>query len=193
MNLLYKNWAKIGAIAAPFILIILFFIPELEIGSLMWLFWLNLPIYLFHQFEEYIFPGGFKEQLNEMMMGKPNNNFPLNDKRVFFINVIGIWFLITLFNILGYFSYIFPLIMVVVTIINGVTHLMASIVKRKYNPGLVISICMNLPYGIYTLIHILSNRSLEFAGIVLAFLFGILLHGSLFIYILIQKKKGMST
>ncbi|MHA1499788.1 MAG: hypothetical protein ACTSRT_19830 [Promethearchaeota archaeon] len=41
MEYLYKNWAKIGGIVAPFLLLLLFFNSKVDIGSYWWFFWLN--------------------------------------------------------------------------------------------------------------------------------------------------------
>ncbi len=122
MKVLYENWAKIGGAAAMIIIAILFFvpIPSLEIGSYEWLFWLVIPFYFIHQFEEYVYPGNFKATINEILTKQNEIDFPLNDKNSFYINtILGTWLLVPIVILLGGISIWFPLIVVAFSIFNA--------------------------------------------------------------------------
>ena len=58
MKWLYGNWYKSTIFLAVYLLIFLV-IFLLETNFALFLIWIQFVVYLFHQFEEYIFPGGF--------------------------------------------------------------------------------------------------------------------------------------
>ncbi len=94
MESIYKNWPKsiglVSTILFAILFIWLFIDPYLNIY--IWFFWLNLPILMVHQFEEYIFPGGFQNIVNNKFFKTSNPNFPLSDRLAFILN-IGLWLL----------------------------------------------------------------------------------------------------
>ena len=148
IDYLYKNWPKIGGVSALFLFLMLFVNSKADIGSLQWLFWLNLPLYLVHQVEEYVYPGGFIETLNEVLTKQRSHEFPLNEKDSFYVNVVGIWVLMPVMILLGTLTIWLPLIMVGATTFNAFLHIGVSIRFRAYRPGLVASLVLNLPLGI---------------------------------------------
>lgn len=192
MNLeyLYKNWAKIGGVALLFIVLLLFFNLKVAIGSYQWFFWLNLPLYMLHQVEEYVYPGGFKEELNKTLMKQTSPDYPLTDRVAFYVNVIGIWVGISLFNVLGYLSILFPLIMIVVGTFNPLIHIGSSLRFRRYNPGLVVSITLNLPMGIYVLYGVVSEGLISTSELILVICVGIVLHWLVLLPIFLKWKRN---
>ncbi|MFX0012147.1 MAG: hypothetical protein ACFE9R_17675, partial [Candidatus Hermodarchaeota archaeon] len=104
----YEHWPKAGIIAAIFIFVLLFFNSKASIGSYEWLYWLSLPLYMIHQFEEYVYPGGFKEELNKLLTRGVGHREILTDKMGLVINIGFIWILTPVLIVLGKFSIIFP-------------------------------------------------------------------------------------
>ncbi|MHA1522219.1 MAG: HXXEE domain-containing protein [Promethearchaeota archaeon] len=185
----YKNWARAGLVGAIFILILLFFNSNAEKGSIIWLLWLTLPLYMFHQYEEYVFPGGFTDSLNKTLTRSSEVRI-LTDKMAFFINIILIWIQTPLFVILGYFvSPIFSVSLTTLVFVNGIVHFGIFLKFKKYNPGLIMSILFNLPLGIYLLIRIANDSFANPLEMVIGIILGVILHGLLLVFLLIQKKR----
>ncbi|MHA1725787.1 MAG: hypothetical protein ACTSXH_13295, partial [Promethearchaeota archaeon] len=59
------------------------------------------PLYMFHQFEEYVYPSGFKKELNEILIHGKSDKEILTNKLVLIINIGFIWILNSLLIILA--------------------------------------------------------------------------------------------
>jgi hypothetical protein len=184
----FTNWPRVGIIVAVFSLILLFFNTHVSIGSVQWFFWLCIPLYMIHQFEEYVWPGGFEKEINQIF-SKGGSTETLTTKDAFFVNIILIWILTPILIILNYVSIVFPIIMVTIVGVNGLTHVVAAIRMRKYNPGLIMSILFNLPLSIYVLTTIAVNEMSTWLGLLIGIVIGIILHGGLFIFLLVKSRK----
>lgn len=148
---LYKHWAFMClpiAIFSTLILACSFSVLSLSI----FLIWIQFPIYLVHQFEEHAYPGGFKRFINENIFKIKGVDMPLTDQSVFWINATAIWFFFPLFAALAQLvNPIFGVILPCFGLFNATTHILVAILLRKYNPGLLVSLFLNYPFGIYTL------------------------------------------
>ncbi|MCB0639178.1 MAG: HXXEE domain-containing protein, partial [Lewinella sp.] len=91
MTWINHNWARIGGCGA--LLIIAWFIREgMPWHDLNALLWIHLALLLLHQFEEYVYPGGFKDFFNRHIHGKnPVLRFPLTDPGILLVNVLLAW------------------------------------------------------------------------------------------------------
>ncbi|PTD93344.1 hypothetical protein C9439_08000 [archaeon SCG-AAA382B04] len=124
----------------------------------LFLIWIQIPLYWLHQFEEYIYPGGFMEYFNIKVLSSNRKDWPITKKDTFWINIpitfigfpvsailaglidisIGIW--------TAYFS-----------IINALSHL-GMFFRGGYNPGLVASVSLNIPVGVYTIYYFATSQ-----------------------------------
>jgi hypothetical protein len=187
-NFWFTNWPRVGIVVSVFLLILLFFNSAAPVGSIQWMYWLCLPLYMIHQFEEYIFPGGFEREINRILTkGVPAEI--LTPKIAFFVNILLIWVLTPILVVLGYFSIIFPLIMVTLVGVNGLTHIVAALKLRKYNPGLIMSILFNIPLSIYVFISVILNGISTPAEFLIGLIIGVILHAGLFFFLIIQTKR----
>ena len=59
---------------------------------------------------------------------------------------------------------------------------MAFIFGRKYNPGLVASVILNIPFGIYHVWYFLSNHLVSAEVNIASIVFGIIAQASMMIY-----------
>ena len=110
--------------------------------------YLQLPIYMLHQFEEHD-KDRFRIFFNHLIGG---GREVLSPAAVFVINVPGVWGVITASLLLARFvSPGLGLIAIYLTLVNAVSHVMASLVTRAYNPGLVTATMLFLPTGLYGL------------------------------------------
>ncbi|MFX1476721.1 MAG: HXXEE domain-containing protein [Promethearchaeota archaeon] len=186
----YQNWAKVGFISAIFILLLLFLNSKAPIGSFEWLYWLSLPLYMFHQFEEYVYPGGFKKELNKILSREEGFREILTDNIVLVVNVGFIWILTPILIVLNTISIIFPVILMTLVAFNGFTHVIVSIILKRYNPGLIMSIVANIPLGLYVLIGLGLSALASSFELVIGIVAGSLLHIALFIFLRLRIQKG---
>ncbi|MFH1641038.1 MAG: HXXEE domain-containing protein [Candidatus Omnitrophota bacterium] len=175
-----RIWQLSTGILALFIIAILIvwrrFDPKVNIFQ--WLFWLHLPLLMLHEFEEYIFPGGFKEFFNTktlFALPKPHSNVPLGNPMIFIIN-IGAWVLIIIGALLANIAPWFGAMMVVFELINVVGHGgLFQLRYRGYNPGFITATFLLLPYiAIFFYLSITKNL-LNSAEYVLSIVGGITL------------------
>ncbi len=188
-KLFYEYWAKAGLIAAIFILLLLFLNSKAPIGSFEWLYWLSLPLYMIHQFEEYVYPGGFKEEMNKIFLRGENTREVLTDKMILIINIGLIWILTPVLIVLGNISIIFPVILMTLVAFNGFVHVIASIRFRRYNPGLIVSLIVNIPLGLYVLIGLGLTAMASIIELFYGILFGSILHVLLFVVLGVRSRK----
>lgn len=194
-NFWYANWPRIGIICAIFILLMLFLNSNAPIGSFEWFYWFSLPLYMIHQFEEYVYPGGFKEDLNKILLGENASGEVLTEKRAFFINIVFIWsltpVLITLgkIAILGELAIIFPTVLMTLVAFNGFIHLGATIRFKRYNPGVIVSVVGNIPLGLYVLIGLGVTGTANVLFLIIGIIIGIISHMVLFVVLGARARK----
>lgn len=174
MGYIYQHWAKIGlgiaAVCFPF-----FFYFE---GALFWI-WIQIPVYLVHEFEEHGWPGGFREFANREILHKE----ALTVRNVFWINLLTVWILFPVCALLaqgldlgiGVFLPWFSLF-------NAATHVGAWAVLKKYNPGLGASLALNIPVGIAALVVLGREGVLGFGNSLAAIAAAFLIHLAIILY-----------
>ena len=168
---------------------LLFFNSAAPIGSYVWFMWLTIPAFFIHQFEEYVWPGNFKKELNQIFSGQNEIDFPLNDKIAFIINrILGSWILLPLLIALGSVSLIIPLVAVAMTVINTLIHIVSSLRFKQYKAGLGVSIFLNLPLGLYILIGMGVDALIPAWQYALIIPLGIVLHFVMILPLLINYK-----
>ena len=77
-----KVWQILATVGAPIIttLLVLRWWQHPPPDTYVWLCWLHLPLTMFHETEEYVFPGGFVQHMNTFpLFAKkfPGENEPL--------------------------------------------------------------------------------------------------------------------
>ncbi len=147
-----ENWSRAGLPAGVLLLAVS---PFLYRGLTLPLFlvFLQLPIYLLHQYEEHA-RGAFRAYINHELGGDRD---ALTDTAIFWINVPGVWGVdLLVLYLAAYISPALGLIAVYLTVLNAFLHLGMAIVMRRYNPGLWTSLVLFLPVGGYAL-YLLSQ------------------------------------
>lgn len=187
---LYQHWAESTLILALSISILLLSFLSVTPWYLF-LIWLQFPIYLVHEFEEHVFPGKFKEFINREVFHSQNSNAPLTTVAVFWINILAIWLLFPLAAILAQnVAPEFGLLLPIFGLFNASLHIIMFFVKRKYNPGLVISVILNYPSGIYTLYVLAQNGFTSVLSLSIALLVTVLAHALIVGTVIAQVKKS---
>lgn len=160
-DLFYRHWMLACPPMAAVIGAVLLSSPPAELA--LTLVWLQFVVYLLHESEEHVWPGGFKDYVNARVVGPalharypgatvPDHDFPLDDRAVFWINISFVWVAFPLFAVLaGTVDMRFGLLPPWLGIVNASVHILTAILKRGYNPGLLVSVCLNIPTGIWTL------------------------------------------
>lgn len=135
-----------------------------------------LIIYMIHQIEEHLWPGGFRQFANARVFKSGDDDWPVSEGGVALVNVGYVWLPILL-------AALFPgplrwlgLGWVGLTLINGISHIVTSIRFQIYNPGLVTSIVLFLPFTIWMLSREVSAGMLTGWQVVALLIAGILLH-----------------
>ncbi|MBI9047178.1 MAG: HXXEE domain-containing protein [Anaerolineaceae bacterium] len=158
---LKRDWAKAGLLISLFLLIFLFvFVRELD--KVVFVLLLQTPLYMLHQAEEYVFPGGFGAFFNRDIFKLNPDTGPVDENFIFFINIILIWIVLPFFGILSSFDYRLGLWLPYFSLFAGISHIILAIKAGKlYNPGLVISLFVNIPFGIWSIIFLLEKGLLQ--------------------------------
>ena len=127
---------------------------KLSLG--LFLVFLQLPIYMLHQYEEHS-QGEFKAYVNKFIADGAE---VLTDRDIFYINILLVWMLdVVVLYLANYINLAYGLIAVYLTVLNGIFHIGMGIMKREYNPGLWTSIFMFLPVGGYSIYAINQNSN----------------------------------
>jgi len=181
LSWLEQHWS----ISTPFLALYLTIVLVLFVlnkNFALFLIWIQIPVYCLHQFEEYIYPGGFIEYFNINVMGSNRKNWPLTRKNAFWINIpiifigfpisailasqidisIGIW--------IAYFS-----------VVNALLHL-GMFFRYRYNPGLIASVLLNIPVGIYTVYYFATNQLISLNSHIIGISIAITIQGILMIW-----------
>ncbi len=186
MNLAKSNriWQHLTGILAVIILAVLvaWLFIDPKVNMFQWLLWLHLPLLMLHEFEEYIYPGGFKKFFNTkspFALPQPEENVPIDPPLVFFVNMAA-WFLIILGALLAKVAPWLGMMMVVFQVGNVALHGFIFPAKTKgYNPGMVTAIFLFVPYIVTVFWFSIARDILSPAGYVISIIGGILLALSL--------------
>lgn len=149
-----------------------------------------LIIYMVHQIEEHLWPGGFRQFNNRYVFKSDDSNWPVDVDGVALVNVVYVWVPLLLaiawpdaFRWLG-------LCWVGLTLVNGITHIATFLRLRIYNPGLVTSVVLFLPFTIFMLAHEHASGMLSGAEIGMLVGAGVLLHIPVAALFVIPYRRG---
>ena len=137
------NWSRA---ALPLAVVLLALAPLLldALGLAVWLVYLQLPVYMLHQYEEHA-KGAFKAAVNGM---RTDGREPFTDTNLLWINVGLVWvtFLVLLYAA-RYIDLALGLVAPYAMLLNGLLHTRMALVQRRPNPGLWTSVLLFLPIG----------------------------------------------
>jgi hypothetical protein len=114
-------------------------------GAPLGLVYLQLPIYMLHQYEEHA-GDRFRLWFNTMI---GHGREVLTPIATFWINSLLVWGLDLVALYLACFVDLsLGLIAIYLPIVNAFGHIVPAIITRKYNPGLLTSVLLFLPVGV---------------------------------------------
>lgn len=137
-----------------------------------------LAALLWHQTEEWVWPGGFLPWINREVLEADSDEFPLDRKSGFVINVGFGWGL----SLLAAAAPKAPApaaALYVSHLGNAGLHVGWAINNRKRDPGLVTAVCALLPVGVNGLRELARDESLPRAQLVAGIAAGLVLSAGL--------------
>ncbi|WP_077329776.1 HXXEE domain-containing protein [Virgibacillus siamensis] len=183
---LIAYWPHVSFFAAIFITLpLLTFLPYLDLLSL-WI-WLQVPIYMLHQFEEHG-TGKFKLWINHVIFNSKEKEV-LTNEHLFWINAPLTWVLFPLFAALSSIHPSFALWIIMTSILNSALHIGATAVQRKYNPGFWASLVLNMPSGIFVIYLMQQHGILNSINVTVSIIIAIAAHALIQVIGRIQKRK----
>ena len=183
MKWLYENWMKATPVLA-FYTFVLVFLYVKDVNYPLYLIWLQGIIYWVHEFEEYILPGGFLAFFNRHMMRSNQDEYPLTKIGSFWINIPLVYIAMPFSALLAHFFGLeWGLWTAYFSFLNAFAHvIMFLIFGRKYNPGLIISIFLNIPFAIYMVWYFFDNNLVTTQGNIISIIVAIIAQASMMIY-----------
>ena len=187
------NWQKIlPALAA--------------IGLAAWIAWFRtdpaseqaifaalLVIYMVHQIEEHLWPGGFRQFTNAHVFESGRDDWPVDAGGVALVNIGYVWLPVAAAMLFPQALRWLGLAWIGLTLVNAVIHVVTSIRFRGYNPGLITAVLLFLPFTVWALAHDAAHGLLSGGEIGLLLLLGVLLHipvAALFVVPYLKKRSA---
>ena len=135
-----------------------------------------LVIYMLHQTEEHLWPGGFRQFTNAHVFRSGNDDWPVDMGGVALVNIGYVWLPVGAAALYPGALRWLGLGWVGLTLINALIHVVTSIRFRVYNPGLVTSVVLFLPFTVWVLMQEHARGMLSGGEIAFVLLLGIVLH-----------------
>ncbi|MEO8512671.1 MAG: HXXEE domain-containing protein [Ignavibacteria bacterium] len=160
MNFITKNWPKGGVIIAVLLLLYVYTVAGNGLPLLEKYAILSLAFLMFHQFEEYVLPGGFKDYFNNNIynpLGFIRNM--ITDKAILYVNLVLGWGFALLVILFFNSSVIAVMTLIGIVFLNGILHFFTAFKTRYYNPGVVTGAILFIPLMLY------SANKLTVAGV----------------------------
>lgn len=178
-NWLVRDWQWPAAtLFAAVFLTVLAPLVALSAGLLLTLLYLQLPIYMFHQFEEHT-GDRFRLYINRTI---GHGKEALTPSATFWINSLGVWLVdIVALYLAWLISPSAGLAAGYLAVVNAVPHIGMAIGKRQYNPGLVTAVTLLLPVGLGCVIAVGLSSSWQAHLVGLAVAIGV--HVAIIVYV----------
>lgn len=190
LHLIARDWQKSLPVLCAVVLAAWIALFRDHSASEQAIFTALLLIYMLHQIEEHLWPGGFRQFTNARVFKSNSDDWPVDVGGVVLINIGFVWLPVGAAALYpGALRWI-GLAWVGLTLINGLSHIVTSIRFRCYNPGLVTSIVLFLPFTIWVLDTEAARGALsatEIGAIVLA---GVLLHVPVAALFVVPYRRG---
>ncbi len=143
-------------------------------GIPLGLIYLQLPIYMLHQYEEHA-GDRFRLWVNAMIGHGRDVLTPL---AIFWINSLLVWVLDLVALYLACFVDLsLGLIAIYLPVVNAFGHIVPAVVKRQYNPGLLTSVLLFAPVGVWSIFLVSRAAGSNLQAHLLALGVAITVHG----------------
>jgi uncharacterized membrane protein YeaQ/YmgE (transglycosylase-associated protein family) len=161
-------------------------------NDVYWPFRLLFPVLAFHQLEEYILPGGFVKWMNSFVLKSKKKYSPINSRNSFVPNVIIAWPIFIYISIYPYENIWLTLGLTFSIIMsNAMAHIILSIKKGRYSPGLISSIILFIPLSAAAIYFSVKYNILYPSGWIYAIVTAIIIDCVVLIILSRIKKKAL--
>jgi hypothetical protein len=158
---LKKDWAKTGLILAIFLFVFLVVFVKPN-DFVLFLILLQTPLYMLHEMEEYVFPGGFAKFFNIDIFNLDTADRPMDENFIFYVNVGVVWIILPVFGLLSINNYQYGLWIPYFSFFAGVAHIALGLKARKlYNPGLIVSLVLNIPVSLWSIRYFADHQLVQ--------------------------------
>lgn len=148
----HREWMRAGLIVAIFLLVYLTILVA-PVNPVLYAMLLCAPLYMLHETEEYIFPGGFAQFANRDIYKQDAENGLADETAVFWINMGYIWLALPVSGLLAVYDLRYAAWMPYFFIFQALVHVMLSIVaRRRYSPGLVTALFLHVPFAVWAIV-----------------------------------------
>lgn len=170
------NWQRSLPVLAVATAVLWFVLFRHDPASERAIFAALLVIYMLHQIEEHLWPGGFRQYTNAHVFKSGRNDWPVDEGGVALVNIGYVWLPVAAAALFPEALRWLGLGWIGLTLVNALTHIGTSIRFRSYNPGLVTSILLFLPFTIWALAHEVARGTLSGAAVAALLVAGVVLH-----------------
>jgi hypothetical protein len=186
MKWLVAEWQwPMAALFAGLLLLAMAPIWGVVAGSAIALVWLQLPIYMIHQFEEH-YGDRFRLYVNRNVA----HCDALTPEGAFWINSLGVWGLdLAMLYLAVFVSPTLALAAFYLPIVNAIAHIRETAVRRQYNPGLWTSLALFLPVAGYGLYRVSQETGATAADQLLGLGIAVAVHVMIIVYLVMRMKK----
>jgi hypothetical protein len=178
-----QHWPFISLAFAVVLAAVYPFVLDWSLERPAWAFWVLPVLLMVHQFEEYVWPGKFRQWMNLMKLRSGKRDAPLTAR--FARNVNFGWTYIVLLGAawIGESALWVPMTILAAFHVNGWFHIVESTTDLRYSPGTVTSLVGYLPLFWLTSFAYIENGMLSWWVYGLCFLGGLASHTLLFVVI----------
>jgi len=149
-------------------------------GAPLGLVFLQLPIYMLHQYEEHA-GDRFRLWVNTRI---GHGREVLTPIATFWINSLMVWGLdLAALYLACFVDLSLGLIAIYLPIVNAFGHIVPAIVTGKYNPGLLTSVLLFLPVGVYSAVVVSRAANSSLADQLLALGVAIAVHAAIVVHV----------
>jgi hypothetical protein len=153
-------------------------------GMAVTLVFLQLPLYMVHQFEEHA-GDRFRIYMNRNVAGCE----ALTREGTFWINAIGVWGLeIVMLYLAVFVDLSFALAAFYLPVVNSLTHIREAVARREYNPGLWTSLVLFLPIGGWGLYRVSVESGATWGDQLLGAGIAIAVHLTIIAYVVVRVR-----
>ena len=146
-----ENWQRTGVIVCLFLTVYLVVIV-LPQNTILFALLMSTPLYMLHEIDEYVFPGGFAQFMNSKIYKTDPEDGLLDTAAVFWINVVAVWIGLSFFSLWAVIDIRQAIAIPYFFIFQAVVHLILGIVgKRIISPGMASAWLVHVPWAIWTI------------------------------------------
>ena len=173
------QWPYAALFAAGFLAVVAPFVFRYA-GLPLGLVYLQLPIYMLHQYEEHA-GDRFRRWVNNMIGHGQDVLTPI---ATFWINSLLVWLLdIVALYLACFVDLSLGLIAIYLPMLNAFGHIVPAVIQRQYNPGLITSIALFLPVGLLSTYLVSRAAGSELHDHLLALGVAIAVHGAIIAHV----------